>query len=56
MKICIDLESRFQARLEGIPADFDQSELNQVWIVELCVQQDITPVDQARGEMDQSNF
>jgi hypothetical protein len=56
VKIRFDLEGRFQARLEGIAADFDQPELDKMRVVELGVQQHVAPIDQARGEMDQRDL
>jgi hypothetical protein len=56
VKIRFDLQGRFQARLERIPADLEQTKLDEMGIVELGVQQHVAAINETRRQMYQRDL
>lgn len=56
MKISFDPECGPQLCFEGVARDFLQAELNEVLIVELCVEQHEAAIDQPGNQVDERNL
>jgi hypothetical protein len=56
VKIGFDLQRRLQAGLEGVTADFNQTELRQVRVMELRIQQHVSAINEAGDEMHQRDL
>jgi hypothetical protein len=56
METGVDLQRAFQPYAEFLARDFDKTELVEVRIVELGIEKNVAPINQARGEMNQRDL